>query len=315
MIRAFPRGFNAPLSRGWPFEDLRIPEVPCWENEGSDWQGFRVVTRILAENRDYGRVTDLRVDVSHLQTGLNVMVFDHESNETFQHFEKLLARPNFKHLHLDLLVQDNSRQAEVFRKGLLKRALRNAANGEGLEHLYIGTNIDIPCSFRRAEFYVTLNTIFEPTSLSQLRYFGLSRFYVKESDLLRLLASLPHTLCTVELNLLDFLDGEGSFRSLLEQVRDTLKWADRAHKPTIQISVQTGTMDDFRQVWVEDDVTRFLYLGGSNPFIDHPAESYPNRVKMGFGRIKDAFEPEYERPHTDRQTLRELGYLKPYPRR
>lgn len=311
MIRAFPRGFNFPLSRGWPCEEMRIPEVPSWENEGSDWQGIRVITRALAENRDSGKVTDLRIDASQVQTGLNIMVFDQEPNDTFRDSEKLLARPNFKHLHLDLLVPDDNRQADVFRRRLLKRALQNAANGKGLKQLQIGTNIDIPGSLRRTEFYVTLDTIFEPTSLSRLRHFGLSRFYVRESNLLKLLASLPHTLRSVELNLLDFLDGEGSFQTFLKQVRDTLKWADRTPRPTVRISVPTLLIDDFRQIWVEEDVTRFLYLGGSNPFGDDPAEPYPNQVKMGFGRIKDAFEPQYERPHTDIPTLRELRYLKP----
>ncbi|KAH8200702.1 hypothetical protein TruAng_005166 [Truncatella angustata] len=280
---------------------------------GSDWQEFRIVSSVLAQNKDLGRVTDLCINAYQLETGLNLRVFDRESNEAFQHFEKLLARPNFKHLYLDLMVEDHDRQAKIFRNGLLKRALNNAANGKGLEHLHVGTNIDIPESTRRAEFYVTLDTIFGSASLSRLRHFGLSRFYVRESDLLGLLALLPHTIRTIELNLLQFMDSEGSFQSFLTQVRDTLNWADRKPRlrPTLRISVQTGTKEDFRQIWVEDDVTNFLYSGGSNPFGDDPGEPYPNNIKNGFGYIRDAFEPEYERPNVNRTTLRELGYLKP----
>ncbi|KAH6659011.1 hypothetical protein BKA67DRAFT_640346 [Truncatella angustata] len=313
MIRAFPQGFNSPIPRGWPVPNDSLPECPAWENTGSDWQGFRIVSSVLAQNKDLGRVTDLCINAYQLETGLNLRVFDRESNEAFQHFEKLLARPNFKHLYLDLMVEDHDRQAKIFRNGLLKRALNNAANGKGLEHLHVGTNIDIPESTRRAEFYVTLDTIFGSASLSRLRHFGLSRFYVRESDLLGLLALLPHTIRTIELNLLQFMDSEGSFQSFLTQVRDTLNWADRKPRlrPTLRISVQTGTKEDFRQIWVEDDVTNFLYSGGSNPFGDDPGEPYPNNIKNGFGYIRDAFEPEYERPNVNRTTLRELGYLKP----
>ncbi|KFY89739.1 hypothetical protein V500_05528 [Pseudogymnoascus sp. VKM F-4518 (FW-2643)] len=61
MICAFPCGFNHYIPRGWPIIRTCVPECDDWDEDCSDWQGFWVVTRLLAEDRDYGRVTDLRV--------------------------------------------------------------------------------------------------------------------------------------------------------------------------------------------------------------------------------------------------------------
>ncbi|KAL7628434.1 hypothetical protein AAE478_002637 [Parahypoxylon ruwenzoriense] len=108
MIRAFPRGFNYRTPRGWPVTDRSEPECDEWNDDGNDWQGFRVVTRLLAENKDANRVTYPRIDTNTLETGLNSRVFEKE-NRTLAHFETVLARPNFRHLHLDLMVDPFSR--------------------------------------------------------------------------------------------------------------------------------------------------------------------------------------------------------------
>ncbi|KFY28763.1 hypothetical protein V493_02772 [Pseudogymnoascus sp. VKM F-4281 (FW-2241)] len=55
MIRAFPWGFNLYIPRGWPVPNWIIPECDPWDEDGSDRQGFRVVTRLLAEGRDSGK--------------------------------------------------------------------------------------------------------------------------------------------------------------------------------------------------------------------------------------------------------------------
>jgi len=303
MIRAFPRGFNYRVPRGWPVTNLSEPEC----DDGSDWQGFRVVTRLLAEDKDSGRVTDLRIDVNALETGLNARVFERE-NRTLTNFETVLARPDFKHLHLDLMVDPFSRQADVFRSGLLKRAIGGAAGGQGLEYLSLRTNVELHGGFRRNEWYVPLSTIFPSTSFSRLRHFGLSRFYVKQDDLLALLASLPQTLRTVELSLLEFMDGEGSYQTLLWRIRDTLGWKDRNPRPTLSVSVDIHYYQPGRAIWVEDELSGFLYQGGSNPFGDDPPSR--NHIREGFGQEKDAFEPEHERPHMDLWTLADMGYIK-----
>ncbi len=75
MIRAFPRGFNYPIPRGWPVTGLTQPECPEWDDSGGNWQGFRAVVRALAQDKDLGRVTELRVDANGLEAGLNSRLF------------------------------------------------------------------------------------------------------------------------------------------------------------------------------------------------------------------------------------------------
>ncbi|KFY19068.1 hypothetical protein V493_08164 [Pseudogymnoascus sp. VKM F-4281 (FW-2241)] len=141
MIRAFPRGFNHYIPRSWPLPGNIVPECDEWDEDGGDWQGFRTVTRVLAEGRDFGRVVDLRIDVHELETGLNSRVFANE-NRTLSDFEAVLARPDFTHLQLDLMVDTYYRQSDVYRSGLLKRALARAACGQGLKYLSLRTSVD-----------------------------------------------------------------------------------------------------------------------------------------------------------------------------
>ncbi|KFY69523.1 hypothetical protein V498_10456, partial [Pseudogymnoascus sp. VKM F-4517 (FW-2822)] len=65
-------------------DDPRIPlcqpECDDWDEDGSDWQGFQVVTCLLAENRDYGRGTDLRIEANELGVGLNSRVSEKENS-------------------------------------------------------------------------------------------------------------------------------------------------------------------------------------------------------------------------------------------
>lgn len=300
------------MSRGWPVQAAGLPEPTPWDNAGSDWQGFRTVASVLSQGKDNGRVSELRIDAHQVETGLNMLVFDDESNESFQHFEKLLARPGFRHLHLDLMVDDYDWQAKVFKKGLLKRALANAANGQGLEHLHFGTNIEVPESGEEHRFYVPLRTLFDPAKFSRLRHFSLRRFYVKDSDLLSFLNAIP-TLRTIELSSIAFMYGHGTFKTFLDRLRDESGWADRIPRPKLRIGVEASTpydTDEMRQVWLDTEVMDFLFGNGSNPFNDGPANVDNNMVKKGFGTIEDPFDPEFKRPNESRETLLRLGYLR-----
>jgi hypothetical protein len=307
MIRAFPRGFNHYIPCGWPVPGNFIPQCDEWDDYGSDWQGFRVATRLLAEDRDSGRVTDLCIDAHELEMGLNSRVFERE-NRTLNDFEAVLARPNFTHLQLNLMVDSHSRQADVYRSGFLKRAL---AGGKSLEYLSFRTNMDVCPSSDSDQLYVPLGTIFTPTSHPRLRYFGLAHFYVRQDDLLALLASLPKTLRSVELSTIQCMPGEGSYRTLLWAIRDTLGWNERDQRPTLTVSTVLSNPFPGRAIWVEDELYNFLYQDGSNPFGDDPAMRNPDYIKHGFGRQKDSFDPDHERPHVDHHDLADMGYIKP----
>ncbi|OBT46431.1 hypothetical protein VE00_03309 [Pseudogymnoascus sp. WSF 3629] len=289
MIRAFPRGFNHYIPR-----------------DGSDWQGFRVVTRLLAEGRDSGGVTNLCVDAHELEMGLNSRVFERE-NRTLNDFEAVLARPNFTHLQLDLMVNPHSGQVDVFRSGLLKRAL---AGGGGLEYLSLRTNMDVCPRSDSDEFYVPLRTIFTPTSHPRLQHFGLVHLYVKQDDLLALLASLPKTLRSVELSTIQCIDGESSYQTLLWEIRDKLGWKERDPRPTLTVSTELQNLMPGRAIWLEDELYSFLYQGGSNPFGDDSATNNSNHINYGFGWEEDSFDPDHERPHVDNYDLADMGYIK-----
>ncbi|KAK6207057.1 hypothetical protein LQW54_007485 [Pestalotiopsis sp. IQ-011] len=273
------------MSRGWPVQDAGMPEPMPWDNTGSDWQGSRTATSVLSQGKDGGSVSELRIDAHQVETGLNMLVFDDESNESFQHFESLLARPGFRHLHLDLM---------------------------GLEHLHFGTNIEVPESGEEHHFHVPLHTLFDPAKFSRLRYFSLRRFYVKDSDLLSFLNVIP-TLRTIELSSIASMEGHGTFKTFLDQLRDEYDWADRLPRPKLRIGVEASTpydTDEMRQVWLDAEVMDFLFGNGSNPFNDGPANVDNNMVKKGFGTIEDPFDPEFQRPNGSRERLRRLGYLR-----
>ncbi|KAI0163771.1 hypothetical protein BJ166DRAFT_300871 [Pestalotiopsis sp. NC0098] len=170
--RALPLRFSCPDSRGWP--DAPGGEPKKWDDEGEDSLAIRTITRLLANNEDFGRVTALHIDTSDLCFGLNMSMLENDAHETFRHFEKVIARPGFKHLHLDLFTADDhyhrSSPGTILGRGLLKRALRNAANGEGLEYLHLRTNVFVVDNYmRRGDCYAPLGSIFDPVSLSTSR--------------------------------------------------------------------------------------------------------------------------------------------------
>ncbi|KAK8054811.1 hypothetical protein PG993_000038 [Apiospora rasikravindrae] len=203
MIRAFPPGFNYLIPRGWPVygaEEDGIPQAEEWEDDGDDWPGFRIVTSIVARYPDI-ELSELRVDAFQIATGLNVRVFE-EPCRALADFTTIVTRPSFQHLHLDLMVsgQENY-EWEAFKRGHLARALSVAK----LQSLSIRTDVAGGLVCDGYESPVPLRTIFTPASLSCMRHFGLSGFYVREEELLQVLTDLPLDLLeTVELSFLWF---------------------------------------------------------------------------------------------------------------
>lgn len=106
--------------------------------------------------------------------------------------------------------------------------------------------MDLDGAGARDDFSIPLETIFDSPALSPIQHFGLSRFYVKDSDLLVLLASLPHTFRSGQLNLLESMDGYGNFRGFPNQVRDESGWQDRTLKPRLRLSVETHIKERIR---------------------------------------------------------------------
>lgn len=70
--------------------------------------------------------------------------------------------------------------------------------------------------------------------------------------------------------------------------------------------ISYGTFETRRGIWIENEVQDFLYNGGETPF----EKEYPLDAPLGVGVRKDFFEPNFERPNVNSETLRELGICK-----
>ncbi|KAK5994469.1 hypothetical protein PT974_04944 [Cladobotryum mycophilum] len=270
MIREFPYGFNYPIPRGWPtFGDADIPiEAKSWaiETEAVKWRGYRVVTRVLAEEREHHHVSELLIDSNQLYTGLNCHLFE-QSCEEYTNLVSILQQPGFSHIHLSLLIRAQEGEDEdwsAFRSGLLRDSLAQAVD---LKHISLATNLN-PDSDAVLDYGVEpplLRTIFPIDHWPHLQHFGLWNFIMKQVDLLAFLSALPPTLRSLDLGFLTIMDGH--HRRLLSEMRSTLGWRGRPMQPRVSIVTAVApVLRVGRAIWLEEEVNDFLYRDGKNPF-------------------------------------------------
>ena len=96
-------------------------------------------------------------------------------------------------------------------------------------------------------------------------------------------------------------------------MRDSLGWRDRPAQERPRVTLHDAEIDGNRrpgrEVWLEAVVAEFLYGNGKNPFGQNGYHS--NQIDKGQGGVvRDAFDPEYERPHATLEELARLGYIK-----
>ncbi|KAK8013241.1 hypothetical protein PG991_009512 [Apiospora marii] len=310
MIRAFPWGFNYPLPRGWPTGRHAVStpaRAPPWDDaHKARWRGVSVVLHALAARDDHG-VSELVVEAHGLPTGLNWRLFDDPACEEYRDLAALVRRPGFRRLDLGLLVAWEQWGAErpPFRGGDLRRLLEGAGR---LEHVQIATDLTPNQDFGTGldddlappdEDGLRLRDLCPVERWPRLRHLGLNGFHLFQGDLMALLAALALSLRNVDLSNLRFY-GDGSYRSLLCDMRERLGWRDRpAHeRPKVIISVgnQEGLYTGIeRVIRVEGEVGSFLYDDGPNPF-GSELERAPNKIREGFGVERDEFDPTFEKP-------------------
>ncbi|KAI1451260.1 hypothetical protein F4805DRAFT_452027 [Annulohypoxylon moriforme] len=265
-------------------------------------------------------VTELQVDARYLNIGLSNSILDNPS-ATYDEFVALLRKPGFRRLDLDLSVTQESLSWNSYRTGYLQRAL---AEAKDLEHFSFRSSIrhdpdgPLPGSPGSIEYFVPLRSVFPIERWPRLRHFGLNNFLVTQEDVLALLAALPSTVRTIELGFLRFLDDSGSHEGLLNDMRDTLGWQDRAEEERPKVTISTEMADhgwSGRAIWVDKEIDDFLYRGGENVF-GHDGWG-PNRIAQGFGTVRDAFDPAWERPWVSYEKYQELGIYSgtPWPLR
>ena len=192
----------------------------------------------------------------------------------------------------------------AFRSGLLRDALTGATD---LKSLTLATNLESDPWLDDEVELLPLQTIFPIGHLSRLEHFGLWNFLVQQSDLIRPLAALPRTVRSVELVSLHFFHGRGNHHDLLEDMRETLGWQSWENPPKVSIAtyVMSGLPVLARAHWLESEITDFLYGRGENPFIRNADSA--DTVCLGYGTLRDAFEPAYERPWVSPEEYRRLG--------
>ncbi|KAI8954358.1 hypothetical protein F4801DRAFT_532784 [Xylaria longipes] len=310
MIRALPYGFSYPIPRGWPCaEGADNPPIPDpWEDHllKNKWRGFRTVTRELARQRKH--ISEFVVDAHTLNTGLNCRVFD-EPCEEYDNLVAVIQQPGFTRLQLDFTIGEQEHRGwHSFRSGLLRRALSKAVD---LEDFRFGTNAEEDTGEGLMENHIPLRSIFPTAKWPRLKHFGLARFLVTQADVISLLASLPPTVRSVQLSFLYFLDGGGTRKTLLEEMRDALGWRDRAEdaRPAVSVGVDFVACEHRgRAIWVDEEVHEFLYNDGETPFGWKGRNRNRNHVPDGKGVVRDVFDPQYERPHLSFREYMRQGY-------
>ncbi|KAF6785551.1 hypothetical protein CSOJ01_15574 [Colletotrichum sojae] len=321
-FRALPYGFNYPLPRGWPAgqQDDRSP-YEDWDHDGSKhkWRGFLHVPSSLARQGST-RLQELILDGNQVWSGLTCGLFHaSEPCAEYDNLVSVITKPGFTTLRLSLMVCSmSSKHYLAFRNGRLKQALDT-----DLRSFFLET--DEECSpeqvslrsYRGLDHFVPFRSIFPIDAWKSLAHVGLSRFVVKQQDLLSFLAAMPQTLRSVELSFLWYLRGTGNYRDLLFGIRDELGWEKRPAKPRLLIRYESASMLAGRAIWLEDELNDFLYNGGENPYIDPSSPDSladdalnPVVVRDGFGKEKDVFEPRFERPYDSPDKLIQLGILK-----
>lgn len=309
MIRAFLRSFNYPIPYAWPIE----AEQKLWErsseSEKDTWRAFRIATRTLADTlANTGRsglsgqpdqpeqyqipcITEIIIDANQLLIGLNAHIFDEECTEQ-RNLASAPRQPHFRRLDLALAVGGLENQGwRAFRSGCLRHMLAEAPD---LEHIRLMTDL---VDKSDEDFGLPLRDIFPIDDWARLSHFGLSRFHVRQDDLLSFLAALPSTLRSVELSFLIWLDG-GNYRDLLDGMRDQLGWRERPAEQRPRVIIGLPDCDLFyprRGIWVDAPVEQCLYHIGPNPFgTDRDARNY---IPQGAGGVvRDSFDPSFQRP-------------------
>ncbi|KAL7921791.1 hypothetical protein ACQKWADRAFT_294473 [Trichoderma austrokoningii] len=309
MIRAFPYGFNYPIPRGWPVTRAteETEELAPWEDSKARWRGYCELTRVLAQEREHHRISELKIDSHYLQSGLNSRLFEQPSQE-YSDFVTCLTHPSLKKLHLSLYVDSDW---TAFRRDLLRNAL---AKNTQLEHFSLETGMD-HASYEPQDnldhaWPPVLRAILPVDCWTQLRHFRLWNVPVNCADFISTLSQLP-ALQSLELGFLSlqFVTQFANQHDLLEDMRNTLRWHERLTKPKVRfaVSIPDGYIQG-RAIWIDEEVEDFLYRGGQNPFEDIAYD----QVCYEMGVIKDAYDPEYERPYIHPtkhwELLRSNGY-------
>lgn len=262
-------------------------------------------------------IPEFIIDCKRLRTGINCRIFDSDgqtNNPEYCNLRTIVQQPGFKRLELALYVTEQNEAGWV---SFLGPAGIDAEMGENslfrllsaakdLEHFSLSTNLN-PTSLQHLEHlgesgtsdehYAPLYKFLPYNEWSNLRHFGLSRFLINVVDLTVTLSNLPKTVRSIELSFLMFTTSTcGSDQILVSTgYSDVLSFMkDRRNLLPLEERCRIIIRVDAQQPPEEIDVSReaysYVYEHGPNPF------AY-STVLEGMGILKNALDPDYERPN------------------
>lgn len=320
MIRAFPKGFNYPIPCGWLYNKSRHgPATAYTWNHYPElrerYRGFRTTMRVLANEPN--SVSELMMTSNFLPTGINCTIFDEPCKE-YDHLVKVLKNPGFRRLDLSLLVGgEDDADLEPCWRSLLNGRLRCALSGAtNLEELRLHITYDQ--EIHENGFYplIPLNDIVPVEYWSSLRHFELSGFVISQDDCVSFLSTLPPSIQSIELSMLEFYDDNAAdwyimLKKIRQMVSESTSWRDlnAASRPRFTIGVPdaVGMPAEYgKGKWIEKEVQDFVYNDGENPI----KESDPLDIPKGIGMLKDAFDAGFRRPNVESRDLEKLKICK-----
>ncbi|KAJ5139215.1 uncharacterized protein N7515_004063 [Penicillium bovifimosum] len=304
MIRAFPKGFNYPIPRGWLYPRATMaPATPYPWNQYLElrgrYRGFRTALRVLANEPN--SVSELVMTSNSIPTGINCTIFD-EPCEEYNHFATVLKKPGFRRLDISLLLGgEREEDLEACWRSLLNGRLRRAlGEAKEMEEFRLHTTFDDELYPDGEHPLIPLGSIVPVEQWSKLRHFELSGFVISQDDCVSFLKTLPKSVRSIELSMLQFL-GDGVWYSMLEEIKrmvsESTLWGGRVAgsrpKITIGVPIADASPTYGHGIWIEKEVEDFIYGEGGNPF----KEDRPLNIRLGFGVIRDALEPDFEHPY------------------
>lgn len=324
MIRAFPRRFDYPLPKEWPFTTLECHrEAYAWipdedpddiiesledfyncnpEGYRDKWRGFRVVLRTLVEcGRDHN-ITELVIGGTEILTGVNCRLFEQPCQE-YDDLVTILQRPGFRRLDLDLFTGlEGMHNWKSFRSGLLRKTISEAKD---LRHISIRTTTEIFCG-ELMPFSVHLDpnapggpfplrAVFPIRCWPNLEHFGMSNIQVTLADVLSFLAALPYSTRSVGLGQLAWANEGEDDHALLNEMRNKLDWRSRpaGERPRLRMfgPITGNGVSGGSYIEMDDAVHSFLYGDGDNPY-----KRYGDGIFIEGGIQKNVFDPEISVP-------------------
>ncbi|KAF4414953.1 hypothetical protein FACUT_13831 [Fusarium acutatum] len=322
IIRAFPSGFVYPIPRAWPRDDIlglgHNPE-DCpegWENEGerTQWRGFCIVSKVLADYAEKLQISELVVDGHKLPTGIDYTLFD-KPNAEYDSLCKIVAKPGFRRLVLSLTTGyrkfhfPGSEDSGIYKNGRISSLLAKATD---LEELTLQINDELSSWSCDMEDFISLYDIFpvDIFSTGKLRHFGLSGLSVKQDDLISFLGKLPSTLKSVDLSFLALVRGHGTHATMLTDIRDKLGWRHRpvSQRVKVSISMMLNVRSEGRYVCLDREVREYVYGDGPLPFIASERWEVAH-FTWGTGIIYDEFDPGFAVPYESHRMRRERQFV------